>query len=468
MLKTFAFPAFTPDIPLTTADISNLVPTSTGYKPVGQFSQVAAPLAGILGGGGYTGLDGTTALLGGTASDLYSYAGGAWSSVLSGLSAASWRFDQFGGFVIGVNGGAPVKYEITSGSAAALDGSPPTSDLVATVRDQLFLAGDPDAVNQVAISSYNDPTGWTPGTNQCLYVPFPSGGRIMGLCGGETAVILQQRSVKLATYNGDGVTWWQFDEISRDIGCMAKGSVAQAGGLVFFLSDQGFCMCDRTKVIPIGVEKVDATFFRSYQRVDIIENIRCSVDPQSTTVHWSMPGTPGRIWSYNWTLDKWFVIEVSLKFVFQGFTSNVTLEELDAMFPSGLDLMPYSLDASIFAGGNPMLFTVNSEGAIGTMTGDNMAAYIRIPPIEVEKGYRVQMRNARLIGDMIEGAFTIDARARAGDDVDNSLSRPIRANGNMPIRANGRHVAFRVDLPAAARWSYLNGFDLEYERTGSR
>jgi len=468
MLKTLTLPAYTPDVPLTTADVANMIPTSTGYKPVGQFSSVTAALTGILGGGGFTGLDGTTALLGGTATDLYNYAGGAWTSVMSGFSASTWQFSQFNNYIIGVNGGAPVQYEIAAGSASALAGSPPVSDLVATVRDQLFLAGDPDAVNQLSISGYNDPTGWTAGDNQCLYNYFPSGGKIMGLCGGETGVILQQRSIKLATYNGDSVTWWQFDEISRDIGCMAKGSVAQAGSLVFFLSDQGFCVCDRTSVTPIGTEKVDATFFKSYPRVDIINNIRCSVDPRSTTVHWSMPGTPGRVWSYNWSLGKWFILETNLKFVFQGFSSNVSLEELDAMFPSGLDLMPYSLDATIFAGGNPMLFIVDSAGRVGTMTGVNMACYIRIPPLELEKGYRVHLRRVRLNGDMVTGTVTLDARARAGDDRGYDVSRPIRDCGDMPVRANGRHIGVRISLPAGADWSYLDGIDLEYETAGRR
>lgn len=468
MLKTITLPAFTPDTPLTTADVSNMVPTSTGYKPIGCFSQVAPSLPGIVGGAGFTGSDGTTAMLGGTADALHAYVGGAWDEKLSGLMADWWQFDQFGDNIVCVNGSAPIKYDIITGMASLLGGSPPISDLVATVRDQVFLAGDPSATSLLSVSGYNDSEGWTPGTNQSLAVPFPSGGRIMGLCGGETGVILQQRAVRLATYNGDGVTWWQFDEISRDIGCMAKGSVAQAGGLVFFLSDQGFCMCDRTKVIPIGNEQVDATFFNTYQRADIINDIRCSIDPRSTTVHWSMPGTPGRIWSYNWTLQRWFTLRLNLRFVFQGFTSNTTLEDLDAMFPSGLDLMPYSLDASIFAGGNPMLFAVDSAGAIGSLTGANMAAFIRLPPYELEKGYRVQMRTVRLIGDPVTGTVTLDTRARAGDAPGNETSRRFRANGDMPVRANGRHIGIGIDLPAGATWSYLNGIDLEYERAGRR
>ena len=49
--------------------------------------------------------------------------------------------------------------------------------------------------------------------------------------------------------------------IRREKGCIASGSVSQYQGLTFFLSDDGFYLCDGQQVVPIGAEKVDRFFF---------------------------------------------------------------------------------------------------------------------------------------------------------------------------------------------------------------
>jgi len=466
-LRRFQYGDFLPDQPLTLSGGKNAVPMAKGWAPVKGMSALTPALAGILGGAAYVGSDGTAALLAGTAANLYRYSGTAWASVLGSLSASVWRFDQFGDNVICVNGAAPVSFDLAGGTAAALGGAPPVSDLVATVRQQVFLAGNPAARNTLSISSYNNSAGWTDGVDQALTVPFPSGGDIMGLCGGETGLILQKRSVKRATYTGDA-TVWQFDEISKDIGCMAKGSVVQAGQLVFFLSEQGFKLCDRTQVVPIGEEKVDRTFFARYSRSQI-DNITAAVDPRSTTVYWAMPGNPGQIWPYNWTLEKWGLpIEVSLARVFDGFTANTSLDALDALYPSGLDSIPYSLDAPIFAGGNPLFIVADNAGVLNTLSGDNLAAQFILSPDEPEPGRRVRIRGARPVSDAVEGTVTIDARARAGDPHASVTSGAMRDNGRVPLRANGRHIGVEHDIPMGAVWSYALGLELEFEAEGAR
>src|SRR3546814_16902005 len=85
--------------------------------------------------------------------------------------------------------------------------------------------------------------------------------------------------------------------------------------------------------------------------------------------------------------------------VFPGFSANVSLEELDALYPGGLETIPYSLDATRFAGGDPLFFVVNTSNVVSTLSGDNLAAQIRISPIAIEPGRRVRIRGARLVTD---------------------------------------------------------------------
>lgn len=467
MIKRFPFGPLEPDKPLSLSRAYNAYPAANGYRPVKSPVTFAATLAGIINGASYVSSDGVASMIAGTATNLYSYDGTNWNSELGSLTASVWRFTQFGDLAIGVNGAAPVKYDLTAGTAAALGGSPPVSDIVATVRDQVFLAGDPTARNTLAISGYNDAEGWTAGTNQCLYVPFPNGGDIMGLAGGETGIILQRNSVRRATYNADGVTWWTFDEIASDIGCMAKGSVAREGNLVFFLSEEGFKVTDRNEVRGIGQEKIDREFFSLYSRDDI-KNMTSAVDPRTTTVMWAIPGTPGRIWCYDWTLGAWSTIDLSLRAIFAGFTSSISLEAIDALYPGGIDTVPISLDSDIFAGGNPLLVVASNSGVISTLSGENMAATFAIKPSEIGDGQRARIRGARVFSDAVQGTVTVDARARAGDSASTRTSGGIRDNGRVPLRANGRHVGLQVDIPEGAVWSYVLGLDVEFETEGAR
>ena len=470
VLKSLAYGELLPDRAESVFRVENAWPTPEGYRPVKSPLPLTGSLPGLAGVGAFIASDGTASLLAGSNaasySGLYRYASSSWSSVMA-TSAGQWRLDQFGDNVVAVNGDAPVRYDLLSGIATALAGGPPLSSLVATVRQQVFLAGDPTAINTVSISGYNDCEQWTPGTNQSLVVPFPSGGRITGLAGGESAVILQERSVKRGTYTGD-VTVWSFDEISRDIGCLAPGSVAQAGNLVFFVSDRGFMVCDRNSVTPIGSEKIDRSFFATYSRADIANKLTAAVDPATTTVIWAMPGKEGKLWCYNWTLEKWTTITTPTLGVFAGFDANVSLDALDGLYIGGLDSIPVSLDSPIFAGGNPLLMVATWNAELSVMTGPNMEARFGVQPIEIERNYRVRVTGVRPISDATEGTVTLDARARAGDPVANNASGAVRPNGRMAIRANGRHIGVSHVIPAGAAWTYCNGIDLDYEVAGVR
>lgn len=467
MLKRLPFLEWLPDQPLVTSTVLNAWPLPDGYRPVKSFGAITPALAGWSGGAAFVGSDGTASLLSGTATDLHRYSGGAWTSALGSLSASHWRFTQFGDNVVCVNGAAPVKYNLLLGTAAALAGSPPVSDMCATVRDFVWLAGDPSDVARLSISGFNDSEGWTPGTNQSTTQPMLDGGAIMGLAGGEYGVILQRGALRRGTYVG-GDLIWQFDLISSNVGCMAKGSVAQADKLVFFLSERGFMVYDGAAVTPIGTEKVDRTFFGAYSRSDIESGITCAIDPRQTIVMWAMPGNPGRGWAFNWTLNRWAPIEVSMSGVFSGFTANTSLDALDALYPGGIDAIPYSLDDPIFAGGNPLFLIADAEGAVGTLSGANLPAAFGISPIELLQGRRARVRTCRAVSDAIEGTVTLDNRARAGDPPARRVSGSIRANGAVPIRANGRHMGVELGIPAGAEWSYVKGVDLEFEAEGTR
>lgn len=469
-MKRLAFGPWEPDkASLTTLrDARNVMPGADGYYPVSGFSAITSALAGaFLGGGAFVGFDGTAALLSGTSTNLYRYSGSAWSSVYAG-SASTWRFAQFGTLVIAATGGAPVKFDLAGGTAALLGGTPPAASLVATVRDFVVLAGDPAARQTVTWSGFNNAEDYNlAGTNQAGDQILPDGGEIMGLAGGEYGLILQRGAVKRLSYVGAPVVF-QIDEISSNVGCMAKGSVAQAGRLVFFLSERGFFYTDGNDTIPIGDEKFNRWFFGRFSRTDIEKGITAAVDPRANVVYWTMPGSPGAVLLYHITLQKASYLELPVKAVFNGFTANVSLDALDALYPSGLDSIPLSLDDPTFSGGNPLILFANSGDVVGTLSGSTLEARLVGPRTEIVPGKRLRLRSLRPVSDAENCTIAVDIRAVDGDAPNSVAASSMRANGEYPIRANGRHIAPTLTIPAASQWTYVSGIDVTFEPEGGR
>jgi hypothetical protein len=466
MKKAIGFGELKPDIPpndqLTVA--KNVYPTEVGYIPVQGFGALTPALAGISGGAAFISSTGQSSFLAGDATSLYRYSGSAWASLLGGLTAKRWRFAQFGDNVICVNGGAPVSYDQTLGTAALLAGSPPAGDLVTTVRDFVVIAGSPTRILDVAWSGFNNSTIWRSTTAQSDTQQMLDGGEVMGLAGGEYGIILQRNAIKRMTYVGPDV-FFQFDEISSNVGCMAKGSVTQAGRLVFFLSERGFMLCDGNEARPIGTEKIDRSFFKTYSRQDIQNGIYAAVAPGRNIVYWSMPGTPGMLWCYHWTLDRWATIELDVRLVFSGFTANISIDALDALF-TDIDHVPGSLDDPRYAGGNPLLLVASSAGIVGTLSGATLPATLTMARTELAPGDRVRVRTVRPITDATDVTVKLEGSARAGNLPFPEMSSDMRPNGDVPMRVNAQQIVATITL--RGDWTYAQGLVFEFEAGGRR
>lgn len=468
--QTLELGEFKPDLPpagqLTVC--TNALPTSAGYGSVGSFVSFTPALAGITGGAAFVSSQGTTAFLAGTATDLYRYSGVSWASVLSGQTAKRWRFAQYGDNAIGVNGGPPVNFKLNQGTAALLAGQPPNSDMVAVVGDFAVVAGDPANIDTVTWSGLNNSEQWpatsTPDKNQSDSQQMLDGGEVMGLASGEYGVVLQRQAIKRMTYQGGDVIF-AFGTISSNIGCMAKGSVAQAGRLVFFLSERGFYYTDgASEPVPIGFEKIDATFFATYSRQDIETGIYAAVDPRRNLVIWSMPGNPGKLWCYNYQVQRWSVVSVNVSLVFSGFSPNVSLDAIDARY-GNLDATPVSLDDPVLAGGNPLFLLADQMGDVGLLSGAALDAVFTWTRANLTPG-RARIRSATPATDAKSVIVSVKGRARASDLGYAVSSAAMRANGSIPLRINGQQFEFTMTVQAP--WTYAQGMRVDFETGGAR
>jgi hypothetical protein len=465
MLKAFPFGEWLPDIaPAGTVTMAvNVRPIANGYAPVPSFQAVTDDLgAAFTGGGAFIGSDGNSTLLSATAAKLRKYSAG-WADIAAISATKRWRFAQFGDNITFANGGTVGVYDLIAGTVSTPTDAPAAID-VFRVRDFVMVL---TTANEAQWCQFNNVSVWTGGTNQADTQPILGGQAVAGV-GGEYGLILRNNGIDRVTYVGsENDIIFQFDEISAEVGCMAQGSVANVGKLNFFISERGFMMCDGESVVPIAEEKFNRWFFSTYSREQIAD-VWSGIDPRYNVVMWAMPGSPGKLILYNWVLKRGAVVETDVAALFTGFTSNISLEGLDTLYPSGLDSIPLSLDDASFAGGNPLLLVVNGANVLGTFNGPNLEATVRIGNVEPTPGRRSRIRTLRPVSDATNATATINARMRAGDAEGVVSASTMRSNGKMPIRSNGRYNDVTLTIPAGEAWSYVQGVEVEFEAGDNR
>jgi hypothetical protein len=471
VLQALAFGSFLPDQLPVGADklvtAKNVLPAPNGYRAVPDFAAVSSALpAAFLGGYSAISTDGTAYLLAGTASTLSRLSAGSWSSLLTGLTVtARWRFVQFGDFVIAVNGGATQEVDLDAGTASALTGAPTAIDVDVVGPHVVYAQPDGDIL-KVQWSAFEDHTGNTLGTDQAGDQPMLTGGEVMGIAGGEFGVILQRQRLVRMSLTGDSNAPFQFDEITPNFGCAAKGSIAKAGRTVFCLSDRGFIAIDDGQAVrPIGNEKFDTSFRAALG--DEFERVYAVVDPQRTQVCWAIPGNLGQVWVYNWVLDRATVLELALDGVFAGFENSKTLEEVSAANPD-LDAMTISLDDPRFKGGAPTLYVVQS-GILGVLGGTTLltASFetAQFPPFgaRAAKGRAIWPDTDATAGITV----TVKAGQRQGDTVTTRTATNLQDSGRVPLQFRGKFLNIGLTI-ANNDWSYANGVVVEADQGAMR
>lgn len=469
MKQAFTLPDYLPDQTPnsgTVEALKNAYPIVRGFAPVRAFQSISDGITGdFLGGAAVIANDGTSYLLVGTSTNLQRFANGTWTNLLTGLSITEqWRFVGFGNFVVAVNGSTTYEVNLVAGTASAISGAP-AGKSVAVVGDYVVIGQAASQLINVHTSDINDHTEWDV-LNGATIQPQLTGGEVMGLAGGEYGVILQRRRLVRQSRTGDSALPFEYDAITDNVGCASKGSVVQWGRSVFFIADQGFMAFeDGQSLVPIGTEKVDRTF-QELVPADDYERIFSAVDPVRKLVIWCVPGTPGRLFIYNYELQKWGVAEMNIEGVFSAFTSSETLEGVSAANPD-LDAMTVSLDDPSFSGGNPQLYVVQN-GQIGTLTGDTLETVIQLGFVELTPGRLSRLRAIRPVTDSTSTQITLKVSNRQGDEGTEKVGGVLRASGKVPLRATGRYHQVTWTEPAAGNWSYAHAFEAEYDVGGAR
>jgi hypothetical protein len=385
-------------------------------------------------------------------------------------STNSWKFVQFGSVMLAANNQAKLQSWTvpTSTQWDDVDTNAPIAKYVTVVRDFVVCANldGGSNPNKVQWSDINDETTWASGTtSQSDYQIIPDGGNITGLTGGEMGLIFLEKSIVRMTYAGSPL-FFQFDVISRGLGCLEGNSIAQYGATSFFLSDDGFYKCDGQTVTGIGTEKVDRYFFNNVD-LDTVETMSAAVDPVKKLVVWNYPTVDGgrSILIYNWQLNKWSRATTNTYSVGTIATTGYTLEGLELVLGyDDIDNMgDISLDDRTFVGGK-FLFAGTQNNKIMIFSGSAYNAEIITSDIEL--GYNSVVTLVRPQIDGGSANIKVASRKELDDNIQFGSLVTTSQEGRANFRSFGRYHRFSVQ--PTGNWTNAVSIDVDVKPQGSR
>jgi hypothetical protein len=460
---------------------------------------LAAPARGaVLVSAGF----GSSELVAGTASGLYTANGTSWTTQGSGYAVPDgrdWRFTQFGTRVLATNYADAIQQRIIGGGSgfSTLSSAAPKARYIATIEPGFCMVGDyvsgaNTLPNGLWWSALNDCTNWpTPGTSAAAAVQsdnqqLPLGDAITGLLpaiGGASGAVWTERSIYRIQYVGGSIVF-AFQEVDRSRGCVAPGSLIQAGTSGFFLSEEGFCAFDGAVVTQIGVNRVDR-FFWSDVDVASIAAIRCTVDPYHRVIVWYYPsrdGTPHWL-SFNYATNRWrfgddaaLAIQCFVQRISPGVDETLTALAVSAfkwggrlLTQNGGYLSINGTDRLLIGSNEPANFIAafNASNALVGYAGTPLAATIETGETDAQ-GRRVFVSGARPLTDAADVTVSIGARDSFSTQPVYTTPTNMQVTGICPQRISTRYARARMAIPAGAEWTYVQGADVMLRPEGLR
>lgn len=473
-MERINFGEWTPDQPgisgsLTTA--LNVAAQQVGYGPFPSSSAYSSAASQAL-YSAFSGIYGSTLVLfAGGATKLFKFSDittalADVSKVGSYTTSDGWEFAQFGNIVIAANNKDVLQaWNLSSSTAFAdLSASAPIAKFVTVVRDFVVAANIGGGTNpsKVQWSDLNDETDWVSGaTSQSDFQEMSDGGNITGLTGGEFGLVLMERAIARMTYSGSPF-FFQFDVISKGLGCIESGSVTQYGNTTYFLSDNGFYACNGQALEPIGAEKVDRFFLNDADQARLSE-MSATVDPLRKLVIWEYRNNnqQNALLIYSWQVKRWTYATTTADYLSTAATPALTLEALDAF--GTVDTITTSFDSRVWVGGKATLAGISGSSII-TFTGANTGAEIATGDIELSQNSVITVIKPLVNEGLCDAQ--IASRRSLNDTITYSSTSTQNSDGRCPVRSAGRF--HRLKLLPTDDWTAAIGMDVEAVTQGNR
>ena len=382
-------------------------------------------------------------------------------------NATMWKFTQFGNKVIGATEAHTLQaYDLTTtANFANLSSDAPKAKFVTVVRDFVVTGYQTDNPTRVQWSGINNEATWAvSATTQADFQNIPDGGRVQGVTGGEFGIVLMDRSIYRMSYVGTPLIF-QFDNISRNLGCYESNSVIQWQGITYFLSDDGFYACDGQQIVNIGAEKVNRYFFTTLREAEL-DLMSVAVDPSKNLVMWGYSSTDltYRILMYHVPTKRWAYADSTVNRIASSSTPAVTLDGLDN-YSASIDALQTSLDSRLWLGGKLQLAGVTGAKII-TFTGPAKTALIDTADISAEQNQSMITLVKPLV-DNGSGSVAVESRLQLNATLSFPSVTAANSENRVGVRSYGRYHRVRLE-PSGNNWSSAIGVDVEIQQAGTR
>jgi hypothetical protein len=386
-------------------------------------------------------------------------------SKTGGYTGLVLDYAQFGSVMITSNGTEKLQSYNLNTSTLFADAAvaAPAAKYVTVVRDFVVAGNVSGFENKLFWSDLNDETNWTPSlTSQADTQILADGGSIQGLTGGEFGLILMEKSIYRMTYIGSPY-FFQFDNISRGLGCYEPNSIAQHQNITYFLSDDGFYMCNGQTITGIGNEKVDRFFFKDISTANM-SSLSAVSDPIKKLIVWNYKTASGTYAQliYNWQLQRWSYATAQISSISEVASGTVALESLNAY--GTVDTIGISFD-SRFWSSSKLLLSGTVGNYVATLDGTSLAGSITTGEVQLE-GSRSVVTMVRPIIDNGSSTVAIASRGMLNENINYSTPSVSNLEGRAPLRASGRYHRLKV-APTGA-WNYAVGIEIDITPQGVR
>ncbi|MBB5509563.1 hypothetical protein [Paraburkholderia atlantica] len=497
---------FAPDLPPNnssgaSANIVNLFPrTKESWGPVGTLSTFSSNALDSQCLGAQIAIDSgaNNYLFAGTADKLYELAPGntGFTNVSKGggyslPSGERWSFTQYGQRVIAVAESQNIQSFVLNSSSAFADlsASAPQARYVTTIKDFVMVGNTFDGTNgaqpqRVQWCAIDDPTTW-PVSGSTTEAQLLAGSQIIpgdqgwiqgivGNLGNADGAVFFERGIFRVVFQGSP-TVFGFYPAEGVRGTPCPKSIVQLGALAYYIGEDGFYAFDGAVSQPIGVDRVDKTFWSNVNTA-YLANVVGAVDPINRLVMWLYPsnsapgGIPDSLIAFNWALNKWGFAQVNAEYIIRAITQGYSLDSLDSTGYT-LDTLPFSLDSRVWTGGQVLMGAFTPSHQLAYFTGS--PANATADTVELEPfgsaGKRGFLKTTRPMIDGGSPTVQIGMRNRLMDDPTFSAASSINDNGECPVRADARYLRARIQTTGA--FTHLQGIEIPdgaIDMTGSR
>ena len=391
-----------------------------------------------------------------------------------------WRAIQFDDKVYYVNGVDDMQEWTLDVSANFIDAATDEPGIggqyIAMVQDHVVIGrskSDASGIvpNRVRWSGIRQPLSWAvdPQT-RADFQDIQDFGEVRGLTGGTYMTVLMEKGIVRGDLSsGPGI--FRFLDIEGALGCLSPSSVLRFLGKTYYLAEEGFRVFNGVETTSPGEEKIDRTFFNLLKPSEL-DRIFPFVALAQNLIGWtfvssnSPDGNPDKGLVYNYTVDRWALVDAPFDIMARIVSPGATMDELDASYAT-LDVMPGTLDSRIYQNDVPFVGGLKN-GVSRVLSGPPQPATIVTAECKLSPNARSMATRLDPLVEGVSPEVTVDVATR--DDI---RQQPVVATGYgynddgfIPLRDEARYHSFKVQI--SGNWSHATGVKVTSVPTGDR